>query len=234
VAADKLAYMSYRIGDDIYWTRRQIRLHRGETILTNGRIELRGRCGNAISVDPMVPTAESEPGPLELEALAARESSVLSSHPLGLDYAAQGGIPLTFGPNDPLGSTLASRGLIGGLQSPSASELHTEALPRDPVLPFMEIGTPSTTSPSPETPGFDLAPEPPGDGGIPTVLVTIPGGLESSTIADFNGGGRQESASTVPPPEGPSTPVPTPEPGTFLLIGGGLVSMVVAKLRSRG
>ncbi|MGZ4732652.1 MAG: PEP-CTERM sorting domain-containing protein [Terriglobales bacterium] len=70
-------YLSYRIRDTVYWTRRKIRLHLGELLLTDGKITARARCGNQISdtAKPEVsndepeedvmdrPVAELEPGP---------------------------------------------------------------------------------------------------------------------------------------------------------------------------
>jgi hypothetical protein len=70
-------YLSYRIRDTVYWTRRRIRLHIGELLLTDGKITARARCGNQISdtAKPEVseeeptedvldqPVAELEPGP---------------------------------------------------------------------------------------------------------------------------------------------------------------------------
>jgi hypothetical protein len=73
----RAVYLSYRVRDAIYWTRRRVRLHRGELLLTDGKITARARCGNQISdtAKPEVseeepdedvldrPVAELEPGP---------------------------------------------------------------------------------------------------------------------------------------------------------------------------
>ncbi len=70
-------YLSYRIRDTVYWTRKRIRLRLGEMLLTDGNITARARCGNQISdtAKPEVsndepdqdaldrPVAELEPGP---------------------------------------------------------------------------------------------------------------------------------------------------------------------------
>ena len=47
--SDKFYYVSYRIGDKLYWTRRPIQLHKGETLLTDGVYYARTRCGNRLS-----------------------------------------------------------------------------------------------------------------------------------------------------------------------------------------
>ena len=70
-------YLSYRIRDTVFWTRKKIRLHLGELLLTDGKITARAGCGNQISdtAKPEVsdeepdedvldrPVAELEPGP---------------------------------------------------------------------------------------------------------------------------------------------------------------------------
>jgi PEP-CTERM motif len=73
----RAVYLSYRIRDTVFWTRRKIRLHPGELLLTDGKITARARCGNQISdtAKPEVsneepeedvldrPVAQIEPGP---------------------------------------------------------------------------------------------------------------------------------------------------------------------------
>jgi hypothetical protein len=66
---DRLAYVSYRIGDKIYWTKKPLRLRRGEAILTDGVTEIRARCGNCLSLEPLLPTSDEEPTPFEFDAL---------------------------------------------------------------------------------------------------------------------------------------------------------------------
>lgn len=48
IQAPMRAYVSYRIGDKIYWTKRKINIPRGELVLTDGRNMIRARCGNRI------------------------------------------------------------------------------------------------------------------------------------------------------------------------------------------
>jgi hypothetical protein len=251
VAADTQAYMSYRVGDGIYWTKHPIRLRRGETILTDGATELRGRCGNGISFDPMLPTADSEPTPMELEALVAPTPPVVGSRPLAFDFLAQGGIPWSFSPNGLSAAGSTPGGLVGAIQpaavggTPPAGEGVSPldvAPPPDasvdvPGAPSLPPGTPSlppgTPSLTPSVPGFELASGPSGGDGTPIVLVTIPGGLDTSTIDGFGDGGTHTGTPSSPTPDGPAAPVPTPEPGTMLLIGGGLAGMIARRLRSR-
>jgi hypothetical protein len=55
------AYLSYRIGDHIYWTSKKITLRAGETLLTNGIHFARTRCGNRIAETPPGRSSPSEP-----------------------------------------------------------------------------------------------------------------------------------------------------------------------------
>jgi hypothetical protein len=54
-------YVSYRLGNRIYWTAKKLTLPKGETILTDGEHALRSRCGNRISEFPAGPTSAAEP-----------------------------------------------------------------------------------------------------------------------------------------------------------------------------
>ena len=45
---DRYCYLSYRIGDHVYWTRRQVKLIKGEKLLTDGVHYARARCGNRL------------------------------------------------------------------------------------------------------------------------------------------------------------------------------------------
>jgi hypothetical protein len=73
VKTDRWAYMSYRVGDQIFWTKRKLLLRHGEKILTDGTVEIRSRCGNRISLQPVGPTADPEPGPMQFDALISED-----------------------------------------------------------------------------------------------------------------------------------------------------------------
>lgn len=64
----RMAYVSYRIGDMIFWTDHKIRLFAGETLLTDGTHLARSRCGNRVSSIPRQPTTDLQPSDLELQA----------------------------------------------------------------------------------------------------------------------------------------------------------------------
>jgi hypothetical protein len=66
----RLVYMSYRKGDDVFWTKHRVRLPAGEAVLTDGVHDIRARCGNAISDVAQQPTSDEEPAASEFDSTA--------------------------------------------------------------------------------------------------------------------------------------------------------------------
>jgi hypothetical protein len=64
---DQTAYVSYRIGQKVFWTAKKVRLHRGEKLLTDGHLTARTRCGNQVSHLPHPAVSPMEPSMAELE-----------------------------------------------------------------------------------------------------------------------------------------------------------------------
>lgn len=64
---DRTAFVSYRIGNHIYWMRRRITLHKGEKVITDGHMTARGRCGNRVEEKPQQEAAANEPAPEKFE-----------------------------------------------------------------------------------------------------------------------------------------------------------------------
>jgi len=56
-----LMYLSYRMRDKIFWTKKQIALRQGEKLITDGRITARTRCANRVEVLPQAAIAPDEP-----------------------------------------------------------------------------------------------------------------------------------------------------------------------------
>jgi hypothetical protein len=54
-------YLSYRLRNRIFWTRKKKRLHKGELLLTDGKITARTRCGNQVSESPKPEVSDEEP-----------------------------------------------------------------------------------------------------------------------------------------------------------------------------
>jgi hypothetical protein len=78
---DQKGYVSYRIRDKVYWTRRVMTLKKGETVLTNGETMLRGRCGNRVSPVALSPTAPEAEEPTEAVLNSWQDSKLLAGIP---------------------------------------------------------------------------------------------------------------------------------------------------------
>jgi hypothetical protein len=61
LATNLTGYVSYRWGDKIYWTKKRLTLRAGETVFTDGKNIVRGRCLNCYSAFPMLPVRPNEP-----------------------------------------------------------------------------------------------------------------------------------------------------------------------------
>jgi len=141
VVKDKKVYVSYRVGSHIFWTRRKVTIHAGETLLTDGRNLARGRCGNRISESPKSPTSPDEPS-----------DSILSA-------------PLVFPEPSPLGffveDVSGPLALLPPLSSspPSANTPPGGSFP--PIFPPVFIGPGSPSNPfPPPVPSIVSTPEP--------------------------------------------------------------------------
>jgi hypothetical protein len=74
--ADRAMYVSYRLGDRVFWSTKTLTLHKGETLISDGAHEARTRCGNRLSETPAAPVAPEQP---PTDVLAAPEAPVLFS-----------------------------------------------------------------------------------------------------------------------------------------------------------
>jgi hypothetical protein len=57
----RTVYLSYRIGNRVYWTNHRVTLHKGEKVITDGRITARTRCANRVEEVPQHLAAPVEP-----------------------------------------------------------------------------------------------------------------------------------------------------------------------------
>ncbi|MDZ4801097.1 MAG: hypothetical protein SGI92_23310, partial [Bryobacteraceae bacterium] len=75
-----LRYVSFRRGNQVYWTRRPMRIPAGEAVLADGDRMVRARCGNRLSEspeEPVLPVTEKEPTVVDLEIPMPPESAPL-------------------------------------------------------------------------------------------------------------------------------------------------------------
>ena len=100
----RTAYVSYRIGGRVYWTRRRVALHKGEKVITDGRMTARARCANRIEEVPQQATSSSEPPVAKFEdPFRAGEGTAFQRPPVPFQSALlnRPGMP-GFEPNPPL------------------------------------------------------------------------------------------------------------------------------------
>jgi len=229
VSEARAVYMSYRIGDEIFWTKEQVGLRLGETILTDGIHGIRARCGNAIAFTPMEPTAHDEPDAMEFETPAATIDVIPSRLPFGSGWLFQPpGIPLPWLPqfspdivagHDPRGSeTIGIPWYLDPLNPELTGGGPTAVLfPVDDDWRFADtrllppLPVPASSTPDPRDPGD---PDRPGNEDDP--------------------GSRGNPGDPFDPNLTPlQDPVVAPEPATLLLVGGGLATLAVRRRRRR-
>jgi hypothetical protein len=233
--ARREAYMSYRIGDRVYWTSRKIVLAEGEAVITDGVTTIRARCGNLFADEAMAPVSADEP---PLSAFEATEpSSVVAGtseiRPLassgfvpagapGVPGVAMSSLPSAtfaiggaagFVPGSGLGAVVAP-GSGQTSRNPSADGIGTLLAGPDVLSESPDGDTPSAfVNPLADPPGFD----PPGIGDEP--FPGPDGPNPDGPNPDFPPlGGDDPTVDLHTPPE----VVPVPEPGTFVLLGSGL------------
>jgi len=206
VTAPRAVYVSYRKGDQVYWTKKKLMLAPGETLLTDGKNEMRARCANRISDVPMYPVEAHGPTESELDSFVTEDGGGMMAVAAGLEGLDDGpgtgpgyytdvfpnGAGLLTSPvlaarprmgelgSGPgrLGSGISSGGTLGGGSGDGDRPPSSE--------------TPAGTTP---TPGVD--------------------GNGSTGNGDNPGGGNNPGGNDGPGAEQPGTPTPsTPTPST--------------------
>ncbi len=232
VVVDKprAVHVSYRKGDKVYWTAHKVMLAPGETLLSDGRNEMRARCANRISDLPQYPVEAHRPAMEELDQaieLAEGEEYALGPDGLPVAMAADGSIPRHTGMRFAARGASAA-GSSGSAATPANSALAgTLASSASGIGPVTTLGLSGTSSsmgsrprptsrpvtapePEPEPPG---APEAVPEGGTGSI-----GGSSGAPAPSADGGtpggapvGGEPVTSPLPDTSTtPGTPAPTP------------------------
>ena len=141
---DRMEYVSYRLGDRIFWTKRELRLRKGETLITDGTHEARTRCGNRLSEHSVEPTSADQPSAEALESPAgapgfpAATPELLAGNYLPDEFPGTGAPLRPSGPGGPAGAIIppAYFPIVGGGAPGSQTT--------PPVVP--PVGTPEPSS----------------------------------------------------------------------------------------
>jgi hypothetical protein len=231
LASERKVHVSYRLGDRIFWTKNEVTLHAGETLLTDGEHLARTRCGNRVAEIPAGPVSPAEPpaevinGPVFPHPPIATTDS-LPSTPIWSDEAtptlmAFGGLPPSgvpgagSTPNFPILPVPACCGLSGG--GPASSTPRTPQPPLQPTSPGSPTQPPTTTSTPPGSTSTPPAPpststQPPSSGSTPPSGSSIPPSTPPSNPTPGATPSGQTGPTPPPPPSDLSTPPPPPPP----------------------
>ncbi len=101
------AYVSYRIRNRVYWTRRRVTLNKGETVITDGKTIARARCANQVkdvAPPPEATSGNEPPAPLFEEPQHPASGTAMAGPPVGFESALLNRPPVPgLGPAPPLG-----------------------------------------------------------------------------------------------------------------------------------
>jgi hypothetical protein len=181
LAGEHQFFVSYRVGGQVYWTKRKITLHSGERLLTDGEHLARTRCGNRLSEVPATPTVPSEPTEHSFNTPVVPLRPELTSEPLP-------GSPLW--PGSPAPVLLFFSGVApepapgpGGFTPPfipiacCVTFPGSTSTPSSPAHPAPPSPTPSSSTPPQPPPDFPSRPYSPPQPPVPPIATREPGAM---------------------------------------------------------
>lgn len=248
----RAVHVSYRKGNKVYWTAKTVMLTPGETLLTDGSNEIRGRCGNRISTRAMLPVAMNEPTAAELDqSMNVAPDGGLENTAFTFDDPVIGGNPTAFtrfalftpttpGPVDPLqpsGMPSVPFSAPNGNGLVPTRYVTASAEPGGTVaIPVPEtVTTPST----PADPVSTTTPNVPVDTPVTPVTPVIPVTpvhVDTPVTPNAPVTPVTPGTPTVDPLPPVTPPVPhgdIPEPGTPWLVGAALAVLALIRKKAR-
>jgi len=256
VETSRMVHVSYRIGNQIYWTKNKVRLALGEALLSDGTHLIRARCGNRLADEAEGPTLLNEPAPevLETAFVSAEDLIDQSVSMAAFDGAAP---PAAFaGPGAATGAPVIQ---AGSSRSYAFDAFGPSGITRQPtssgvtVLPPAAGGVnvvsshaaPALPASGPADPATPATPADPADPIKPLLPGGTPGkGGINDPIEVHTDLPKPPSPEEpfidppifTPPASTPGTPVvigKTPEPSSAWLAGLALALMLVCSARRR-
>jgi PEP-CTERM motif-containing protein len=155
---DLAAFVSYRKGNNVYWTSHKLVVHAGENVITDGHRLARTRCGNQISETAVKPVNSKDPTIAELETPEPDRRSYPPDSPLA---PWVGSNPVAVPPGSDHGGFLPPIVPIifgGGGGSPSHPSHNPP--PTNPVPPGPPLIPPPPDNPPPPVTPPTTVPEP--------------------------------------------------------------------------
>ena len=148
LSEDRALYVSYRLGNNVFWSKKRLVLYKGETVITDGEHMARTRCGNRLAEAPAGPVMAAEP---ELETAPPEEAQALAGAPAFAPAPfAPSELLLTPPPGSVISSGSGSPG--GGVVGPPTTPIGgTPSTPSTPVAPITPIVPPPIPTPEPQT-----------------------------------------------------------------------------------
>ena len=140
LASDEEMYVSFRLNNRIYWTRKRLKLLKGEAVITDGKNVARTRCGNRLSDTAQAPVAPKQPldmtlDPSPLPDLAEERPIVM---PMALPFPAFSSL-MASGPQGTVAPPFFP--IVGG----GGSSPHSSTIPPTPPI------TPPAATPQPDS-----------------------------------------------------------------------------------
>jgi hypothetical protein len=165
LTSDLVGYVSYRYGEKMFWTNKQLRLKAGETVFTDGVHIARGRCLNCYSSMRLMPTRRNEPSESTLNTPVEVPLIALVFPNLPVVAAA----PILPPPHAQV-APIVPTGTAGGGGAPGHPEFGF--FPILPIIPpiFHRHPSPTNNTPGNNTPSPPITPS----GPLPPPVAVVP------------------------------------------------------------
>lgn len=139
VTKPRAVHVSYRKGDQVFWTAKKVMLAQGETLLSDGSNEMRARCANRISDTPQFPVEAHGPSEEELDtvlAAASGEQGMFLVASAGVDGDGGGS-----GSRYPLGYFPDGAGLVQPAAALASTRAAMPSMPRPDLSTLYDLSS---------------------------------------------------------------------------------------------